>query len=106
MKKCNIFLWVILLVILDQAIKLIIHLSLMDSNFILVPNLLELKPVFNSSYSYWISKFGVNMGVIAHLAMFSLIWAIFIILYKFYHKVDTKNRLLDIALVFQTAGFA
>ena len=106
MKKCNIFLWVILLVILDQAIKLIIHLSLMDSNFILVPNLLELKPVFNPSYSYWISKFGVNMGVIAHLAMFSLIWAIFIILYKFYHKVDTQNRLLDIALVFQTAGFA
>lgn len=106
MKKRNIILWTILLVFIDQAVKLIIHHSFMDSNYTIVPDLLEFKAVFNSSYSYWTTKLGVNMGVIAHLIIFSLIWAMLITLYKFYHKVAPQNKLLDIALIFQTAGFA
>lgn len=106
MKKRNIILWIILLVFIDQAVKLIIHHSFMDSNYTIAPDLLEFKPVFNPSYSYWTAKLGANMGVIAHLTMFSLIWAVVIFLYKYYHKVDSKNRLLDVGLVFQTAGFA
>lgn len=105
MKKRNIILWIILLVFIDQAVKLIIHHSFMDSNYTIAPDLLEFKPVFNPSYSYWTAKLSANMGIIAHLIMFSLIWAMLIVFYKFYHKVDPKNRLLDIALVFQTAGF-
>lgn len=106
MKKRNIILWIILLVFIDQAVKLIVHHSFMDSNYTIVPDLLEFKPVFNPSYSYWTAKLGANMGIVTHLIMFSLIWAMLIVFYKFYHKVDPKNRLLDIALVFQTAGFA
>lgn len=106
MKKRNIILWIILLVFIDQAVKLIVHHSFMDSNYTIVPDLLEFKPVFNPSYSYWTAKLGANMGIVTHLIMFSLIWAMLIILYKFYHKVNSQNRLLDIALIFQTAGFA
>lgn len=106
MKKRNIILWIILLIFIDQAVKLIVHHSFMDSNYTIVPDFLEFKPVFNPSYSYWTAKLGANMGVIAHLTMFSLIWAVAIFLYKYYHKVDSKNRLLDVGLIFQTAGFA
>lgn len=105
MKKGNILLWVILLIILDQAVKMIIHHSFIDLNIVLVPNLLEFKPNFNPNYSFWTSRFGVNMGIVAHLTMFSLIWTFIFLLYKFYHKVDTKNKLLDVALIFLTAGF-
>ncbi|WP_071133736.1 signal peptidase II [Millionella massiliensis] len=106
MKKCNTILWVILLILLDQAVKLIIYHLFMESNYSFVPNLLEFKPIFNPSHSYWTAKLGANLGVVAHLSMFSFIWAILIIFYKFYHKVDPKNKLLDTALIFQTAGFA
>lgn len=105
MKRRNIILWVLLLVFIDQVVKLVIYHSFMDSNYTLAPDLLEFKPIFNPSYSYWTAKLGANMGVVAHLTMFSLIWAILIILYKFYHKVNSQNRLLDIALIFQNAGF-
>lgn len=105
MNKGNIFLWVILLIFLDQAVKIVIYHSFIDLNFVLVPNLLEFKPIFNPNYSFWTSRFGENMGIVAHLTMFSLIWTFIFLLYKFYHKVDTKNRLLDVALIFQTAGF-
>ncbi|WP_052332424.1 MULTISPECIES: signal peptidase II [Bacteroides] len=106
MKRRNIIFWIILLIITDQVVKLIVYHSFMDSNYTFTPDLLEFKPIFNPTYSYWTGKLGANMGVVAHLTMFSLIWAILIILYKFYHKVDPQNRLLDIALIFQTAGFA
>lgn len=106
MKKRNIILWIILLIFIDQAVRLIIYHSFMDANYTIVPDLLEFKPVFNPSYSYWTAKLGANMGVIAHLTIFSLIWVVVILLYKYYHKVDSKNRLLDVGLVFQTAGFA
>lgn len=106
MRKRNIILWVILLILIDQAVKIIIHHSFMDSNHMFIPDLLEFKPVFNSGYSYWTAKLGVNIGVATHLTIFSLIWVILIFLYKFYNNADSKNTLLDTALVFQTAGFA
>lgn len=105
-RNINIIILVVLLILIDQVVKLIILHSFMDSNYVFVPNILEFKPTFNSNYSYWTAKLDANMGIVAHLTMFSLIWIILIFFYKFYHKIDDKNRLLDIALVFQTAGFA
>lgn len=106
MKTRNIIFWTILLILTDQVVKLVIYHSLMNVNYIIIPNVLEFKPVFNPGYSYWTQKVGANMGLIAHLILFSFIWAAIIFLYKYYHKVDPKNRLLDGALVFQLAGFA
>lgn len=105
MKIRNTILWVILLTLIDQAVKLVIYHSFMNVNCVLIPKTLEFKPTFNPSYSYWTAKMGTNMGLIAHLIVFSFIWLILIFLYKFHHKIDSKNRLLDIALLFQTAGF-
>lgn len=106
MKIRHIILWVTLLILIDQVVKLFIYHSFMNVNCVIIPEVLDLKPTFNPSYSYWTAKSGVNMGLIAHLVLFTIIWLLIIFLYKYYHKIDSKNKLLDAALVFQTAGFA
>ena len=77
-RNINIIILVVLLILIDQVVKLIILHSFMDSNYVFVPNILEFKPTFNSNYSYWTAKLDANMGIVAHLTMFSLIWILHI----------------------------
>ncbi len=46
MKKRQILFWIIFLIAIDQAVKIIINAYFLDVNFEIIPGLLEFKPVF------------------------------------------------------------
>ena len=52
MKTRNIILLIVLLVLIDQGVKLIIYTSFMNTNFEIIPKILDFQPTFNSKYSF------------------------------------------------------
>ncbi|MDR1644647.1 MAG: signal peptidase II [Tannerellaceae bacterium] len=111
MKTRTILLWVMLLIITDQIIKLIINQYFPESHFSIIPALFEFKPVFNDKHTYLNSlmnrHFGVNIGLQIHLVCFFLCETTLLILYSFLRSISSGDRrLLDLGMSFQIAGVA
>lgn len=110
MKKRQILFWIIFLIAIDQAVKIIINAYFLDVNFEIIPGLLEFKPVFNSKHSYLNSLlykyFDINLGFWFHIILFLVAQVIFILLHGFLksNTID-REKILDAALVFQISGF-
>lgn len=109
MKTRNIVLWVIVLVIIDQVIKLIINSLMMGVDYEIIPSTLNFKPTFNSKYSFvnvlLYNNYGINMGLIFHVVLFALIWVVIFVLYKFYKNIAPNYKMLDVAIIFQSASY-
>lgn len=108
MKVRNIICWIIVLVILDQTVKLFIYHNYLDLRFDIIPSILEFRPTFNTKHSYVNSllynNFGFDAGFWPHIILFIIIEIVFLFLYLYLRNNTQKNRLLDIAFIFQTAG--
>lgn len=110
MKKQHILFWIIFLIAIDQAVKIVINTYFLDAHFEIIPGLLEFKPVFNSKHSYLNSLlykyFDINLGFWFHILLFLLAQGIFLVLYGFLKNNSTVNKkLLDAGMVFQLSGF-
>lgn len=46
MKKRNVILLIVLLVLIEQGVKLIVYTSFIDTNFEIIPKVLDFKPTF------------------------------------------------------------
>lgn len=108
MKIRNIILLIVLLVLIDQGSKLVVYNSLMDTNFEIIPKILDFKPVFNSKYSFVNDSIhkrtGMDAGLIFHVVLFGLIWLILFLSYRFFKVIAPKSKMLDVAFSFFTAG--
>lgn len=108
MKIKYIILCIILLVIADQAIKLVIDRYWLDTHFDIIPSLFEFRPVFNDKYSYvnhlLSQKFNIDMGFWMHILIFAFAEYIILTLYFSLKRIMGKTRLLDIAISFQIAS--
>ncbi|MDR3219876.1 MAG: signal peptidase II [Dysgonamonadaceae bacterium] len=108
MKIQTIILWVVLLIIIDQVIKIIIYWYYFDIHVEIVPSLLEFNPIFNDKHSYVSSliskKFHVNIGLLPHLITFFILQVITFLLYGFFKKLYENTKLIDCVIIFQLAG--
>jgi uncharacterized protein YacL len=109
MKTRKIIFWIILLIVIDQAIKIVINSFFLEVRVEIIPSLFEFRPVFNDKHSYFnsllYSNFNINLGLVFHLFLFLLAGIIFVILHRFLRKNISENKkLLDTAFVFATAG--
>lgn len=109
MKTQTIILWIVILIILDQVIKIIINAFYFDSNFEIIPSILEFKPVFNQKHSYLNvllnDKFNINFGLFPHLIIFLLAIVIITFIYDFYKNI-LNSKLLDFAFILYVAGWS
>lgn len=110
MKKQHILFWIIFLIAIDQAVKIVINTYFLDAHFEIIPGLLEFKPFFNSKHSYLNSllykHFNINLGFWFHILLFLLAQGMFLVLYSFLKNNSTVNKkLLDAGMVFQLSGF-
>ncbi len=109
MKVRTIISWVFVLIIIDQAIKIIINTFFLETRFEIIPSLLEFKPVFNGHHSYVNSllynKYHINIGLWPHIILFLFLEIIVLIFYSCFKNISNKTKLLDIALIFQLAGW-
>jgi len=77
MKTRTVILWIIILIIVDQTIKIIVNTYFGDYQFEIIPSLFEFKPTFNEEHS-WVNtllnkNFGFNFGLLPHVILFLFI---------------------------------
>lgn len=108
MKTRNVILVIILLVLIDQGIKLIVYTSLIDTNFGIIPGVLDFKPTFNSKYSFVNDSIykntGMDAGLLFHIILFAIIWFVLFVGYKFFKSIDPHNKTLDVSFAFFTSA--
>lgn len=108
MKTRTILLLILLLIGIDQGIKLIIYTFFIDTRFEIVPNVLGFLPTFNSKYSFVNDSLykhtGMDAGLPFHLALFTLIWYTQFVAYKFFKSIAPHNKTLDLSIVFLTSS--
>jgi hypothetical protein len=109
MKTQTIISWIIILIIIDQAVKIIINAFFFECNFEIIPSLLEFRPVFNQLHSYvnflLHDNFNINMGLFFHLIILLLSMAIITGMYDFFKSI-TNSKLLDWGFILYVAGWS
>lgn len=104
MKKKKVSFSIILLVTLEQLIKLIINSKLLGSNIEIVPSLLYFKPMFNRDYSWINSLFDLGIGRIFHLFLVLFILGLIYLTYKHIIAIVSSNKYLDLSYIFIMSG--
>lgn len=103
-KGLKIIIPVLLLVFIDQAIKIVIYNNYLNMKFYFINNLLGFEPYINIDYS-WINslgKFGISL--LAHIIFNIIIFALTIVFYRFINKLYHTNRMTDLAFAFLFSG--
>jgi hypothetical protein len=110
MKVRIIISWTLLLIIIDQTIKIIINNFLLESKFEIIPSLLEFKATFNNKYSYvntlLYDNFHVNIGLLSHIVLYLILEVIVLNIYISF-KIKLNNnytKILDSAIIFQISS--
>ena len=101
----KIIIWILLLIVIDQAIKILINSFFLESQFEIIPSLFEFKPFFNTKHSYpnnlIYKHFNIDMGLWLHSVLFLIILmvATFFWLYA-RNNVQGNKRIIDFAYFF------
>ncbi|WP_244833999.1 signal peptidase II [Clostridium sp. BJN0001] len=103
-KSNNIILLIIILLGLDQGIKLIIKLFYFNSFFPLIDKALYFSPIINTNGSWLNARFGTSLSF-TFLIIINLI-AIFLFteIYRYYHHNGNKSFSSDMAYIFILSG--
>jgi hypothetical protein len=97
-------LWIIILIVIDQLIKIVIYNYSFNLRFELIPSVLEFYPKFNLNYSYVNDLYNLNIGLLVH-TVFMLTMLIIMIFIFYYWKKINHTTLLDISFIFFIAGY-
>ena len=109
MKTRNIIAWVLILITIDQAIKILINTYFRNTHFEIIPSLIEFKPTFNERHS-WVNNllddnFGINVGLIPHIILYILIGIFIPMLFSYFrNNILADKKLIDIAIIFMMAA--
>jgi hypothetical protein len=96
--------WILLLVFIDQIVKIVINEYFLESRFVIIPPLFEFRPVFNNKGPYLLShllNLNINLNIL--LAVYFVILCTIIILYNKVRKAKNNTVLLDVTLIFLVA---
>jgi hypothetical protein len=109
MKTKNIITWILILIIIDQAIKILIYTLFGEINFEIIPSLVEFKPKFNVNHS-WVNvllnkNFGINVGLLPHIIMYIMIGILIPVYFSYFrNNIPTNKKLIDTATIFLMAA--
>ena len=104
MKYRTIWLLIALLVIIDQAIKIVINSYFLNVRFDIIPSLFEFLPTFNYKYIYLNHLFNLNIGYWRVIIMNIIGFLIILFFYGFFRKRSNNTTLLDTAFIFMNGG--
>jgi hypothetical protein len=109
MKTPNIIIWIFILAIVDQAIKIFIFNFYREVHFEIIPSLIEFKPTFNIKHS-WVNgllykNFGVNVGLLPHVILYLLIVILIPMLFSYFrNNIPADKKLIDLSIIFMIAA--
>jgi lipoprotein signal peptidase len=103
----KIIFWIVILITIDQLIKVLIYRYFFNVRFEIIPSLLEFYPKFNTQYSYLNvllnSHHNINIGLVWHIIYILILQVVIICIYIFF-KNKNHIKLLDFSLIFFEAG--
>jgi len=104
MKTKKVFFLIIILVAIDQLIKLIINKFYLDSEFEIIPSLLYFKPTFNHKYFYINSLFNLVDGFWVHIIGCIAVILIMLIIDSYLKRKKYGSFILRIGIMITIAG--
>lgn len=103
-KSIKIIIPVLLLVLIDQAIKLVIYNNYLHVKFYFINNIIGFEPYINIDYS-WINSLGkFGIGLLTHIIFNIIIFVFTIIFYRYINKLYNTNLMTDLAFTFLFSG--
>lgn len=103
-KRLEMILPIIILIIIDQSLKIIIKEKYQQREFYFISNILGFKPYKNREYS-WINSLGdFGIGLVAHIVMIILIFLGSLFIFDFIKYKYRVGRLEKILYIFLFAG--
>ena len=95
---------VIILVAIEQIIKLIICLNYQDISLEIIPSLIDFKPTLNNKTFYWLGLMNIDFGRWLRLATAIIILIALCLFYLYLKRTLQNKKWLDISFVFGIAG--
>jgi hypothetical protein len=100
----KVILWIVMLVFIDQIIKLVVNNYFLETGFVIVPSLFEFRPVFNGKGPYVFHLLSVNISLIIVSVFYIAMLGFVSVLYNKIRRAKNNTMLLDYAFIFYTAG--
>lgn len=104
MKKRVFYILTILLVLIEQSIKVVINGSYLESNTVILKNFLYFRPMFNRDYSWINSLFNLGVSKIVHVVLVGFIVVMVFLVYQYVHHKGYKTKTITAAFSFLFAG--
>ncbi len=91
-KNLRVILPVLILVLIDQSIKIYIHNNFMDKEFYILGSILGFKPIINTKYSYFNSFSNMGISLLTHIVLNIVILLLFIAIFDFIKERYTAHK--------------
>lgn len=98
------YLSVLVLVAIEQVIKVVINNNFLDKRFPILPPLLYFEPIFNRHYSWLNSMLQLGIGKWIHISVVVIMSTSIYLFYKYLTKQFGTNKIIDIMYVFIFSG--
>lgn len=98
------WLGILILITIEQTIKIIINNSFFDKRFPLLPPLLFFEPMFNRHYSWFNSMLQLGIGKWVHIALVGIMIILIYLFYQYLNKQFGANKVVNIMFAFIFSG--
>lgn len=95
---------VLILVTLEQVIKIVINNNFLDKKFPILPPLLYFEPMFNRDYSWFNSMLQLGIGKWAHILIVVILIILIYLFYQYLNKQFRTNKTINIMYAFIFSG--
>ncbi|KAB3527356.1 signal peptidase II [Alkaliphilus serpentinus] len=95
---------VLLLVSIEQIIKIIINNNFLDKSFTLYPSFLYFDPIFNRDYSWINSMLQLGISKWLHIIMVAIIILFVFLFYRYLNTRFGSNKIVNTMFAFLFAG--
>ncbi|BDB00903.1 signal peptidase II [Clostridium botulinum] len=93
-KNLRVTLPVLILVLIDQSIKIYIHNNFMDKKFYILGSIFGFKPIINTKYSYFNSFSNMGISLLTHIVLNIVILLFFIAIFNFIKERYTAHKIV------------
>lgn len=95
---------VLILVTIEQAIKIVINNNFLDKKLPILPPLLYFEPMFNRDYSWFNSMLQLGIGRWIHILIVVIMSILIYLFYKYLNKQFGPNKTINIMYTFIFSG--
>lgn len=95
---------VLILVTIEQVIKIVINNNFLDKKFPILPPFLYFDPMFNRHYSWFNSMLQLGIGKWMHISIVAIMSILIYLFYQYLNKQFGTNKIINIMYGFIFSG--